>query len=126
MKNRAPLALIEQVIMLLVLAVAAAVCLQIFLWADRQADTNSLTDTALQQVQNTAQVLKSTAEPALAAELLGGQIENEIWIQSLPGYEIHTVCLDSGNPLLGCATVTAVQEGKQLVQLTVYWQEVVP
>ena len=127
MKNKAPLSLIEQVIMLLVLAVAAVICLQVFLWADRQADQNSLLDNALQQVQNTAEVLKSTGgDLQTAANLAGGHLENGQWIRSYTEYQIRITPLESDHDLLGMAQITAESGGHPLTELTVCWQEVAP
>lgn len=127
MKNKAPLALIEQIIMLLVLAVAAVLCLQAFLWADRQADLNSRADYALQQMQNTAEALKA-AEGDLnaAAEVAGGSVENGVWLQSFEGFQIKVIPQESGNALLGMASITAETDGDALGKLTVCWQEVTP
>ena len=106
MKNKAPLALIEQLIMLLILAVAAAVCLQVFLWADRQADSNSLLDSALQQVQNTAEVLKSTSGDLDAAvQLAGGSLQNSLWLQEYPDFTVKVIPTESDTALLGMAKI---------------------
>ena len=79
MKNKAPLALLEQVIMLLVLAVAAAVCLHLFASAGLQAEQNRLQDRAMEQVQNTAEVIKShTGDMEKAALLTGGSYEDGV------------------------------------------------
>lgn len=127
MKNKAPLSLIEQVIMLLVLAVAAVLCLQVFLWADRQADRNSLTDSALQQVQNTAEVLKASGgDLDIAANLCGGRVEDGLWLQAEAQFQIKVTPSNSGDPLLGMAVITAEADGTVLAELTVCYQEVAP
>lgn len=127
MKNKAPLALIEQVIMLLVLAVAATLCLQAFLWADRQADENSRKDYALQQMQNTAEALKAAAgDLNAAAQTAGGHVENGVWLQNFEGCQIKVIPQESGNDLLGMASITAEADGDPLGNLTVCWQEVSP
>lgn len=127
MKNKAPLSLIEQVIMLLVLAVAATLCLQVFLWADRKADQNSLADHALQQVQNAAEVIKSTAgDLESAAAIAGGSVQDGLWLQQYADYEIKVIPKDGGTPLLGMASIIAEADGTVLTELTVCYQEVAP
>ena len=127
MKNKAPLALIEQIIMLLILAVAVAICLQVFLWADRQADENTRMDSALQQVQNTAEVLKSQGgDLAAAAQIAGGSVADGLWLQQYADYIITVTPQDSGDSFLGMATITAETDGVLLTQLTVCYQEVTP
>lgn len=127
MKNKAPLALIEQVIMLLVLSVAAALCLQAFLWADRQADMNSRRDLALQQMQSTAEVLKAErGDLDTAAQTLGGSVEDGLWNRTCGDLLIRVIPLDSGNALLGKASITAEYDGEPLGELTVCYQEVSP
>lgn len=127
MKNKAPLALIEQLIMLLILAVAAAVCLRVFLWADRQADENSRLDGALQQVQNTAEVLKSTSgDLDAAAKIVGGSLQDGLWLQQHPDYTVKVIPTESGTALLGMARVIAEVDGTPITELTVCYQEVAP
>lgn len=125
MKNKAPLALMEQVIMLLVLAVAAAVCLHLFASAGLQAEQNRLQDRAMEQVQNTAEVIKSHAgDLEKAALLTGGSYEEDVLTVWDPRFTVTAEVMPHENPLLGMAQVTAVSEGEILAQLTVCWQEV--
>lgn len=127
MKNKAPLSLMEQIIMLLVLAVAAVLCLQVFLWADRQADQSRLLDEALQQVQSTAEVLKATqGDLTAAAGIAGGQVLDGQWLLSAENYTISVTPQNSGNALLGTAEILAEADGEALTALTVCWQEVAP
>lgn len=127
MKNKAPLSLTEQIIMLLVLAVAAVLCLQVFLWADRQADHSSLMDSAMHQVQNAAEVLKSAnGDLDAAAQAAGGIVTDGLWLLETDAFQIRVTPQDSGNTLLGVAKITAEAEGLLLTELTVCWQEVSP
>lgn len=60
MKHKAPLVLMEQVIMILVFALAAALCLQVFALSDRLSRRNEVIDRAVLLCQNTAEALKAT------------------------------------------------------------------
>ena len=55
MKNKAPLALMEQFIMILVFALTATVCLQVFVFSSRMSSTGELRAHAVTAVQNAAE-----------------------------------------------------------------------
>ena len=125
MRSKAPLALIEQAIMLLVFALAAALCLKAFVWADQQSEHVYAQDAALLQAQNAAETLKAcNGDFAQAASLYGGTWDGGVWIIS-----DHEVCIrvtprESGQKYLGVAVVEVTGGGETLVQLPVSWQEV--
>ena len=84
MKNKAPLTLIEQAIMLLVFALAAVLCLQAFVWANDASKAIADRDMALIQAQSAAEVLKSCGGDMAhaqisAVDLLGGRVEQGLW-----------------------------------------------
>ena len=54
MRSKTPLALMEQVIMVLVFALAAALCLQVFLVSGQMSEKNRDTDNAVLLAQNAA------------------------------------------------------------------------
>lgn len=60
MRSKAPLALMEQAVMILVFALAAALCLRVFVWSDRAGKRLTAVDRAVVQVQNMAETLKRT------------------------------------------------------------------
>jgi type II secretory pathway pseudopilin PulG len=59
--------MVEQIIMLLVFALASAICLQVFVKADRQSQRNAAQSQAALTAQNAAETLKSTAGDYAAA-----------------------------------------------------------
>ena len=59
MKSRAPLVMMEQLVMVLVFALAAAVCVRIFALSDRLSLENETRDRAVTAVQNAAETLKA-------------------------------------------------------------------
>lgn len=84
MKNKAPLTLIEQAIMLVVFGLAAVLCLQAFVWADSASKDIAARDMALIQAQSAAEVLKSCGgdmahAQSAAADILGGRVEQGLW-----------------------------------------------
>ena len=60
MRSKAPLALMERLIMVLVFALAAALCLQAFALADRMSERNAARDRAVMECQSAAEILKAS------------------------------------------------------------------
>jgi type II secretory pathway pseudopilin PulG len=128
MRNKAPLALIEQLVMLLVFALAAALCMQVFVKADRLSRRDAAQSHAVLTAQNAAETLKSTAgDYAAAAAAYGGVWDGEVWVLDVPeetDCHVEVTPAAQTQPLLGEATVTAyAADGEVLVQLPVAWQE---
>jgi hypothetical protein len=71
MKNKAPLAMMEQLVMLLVFALAAALCVQVFVLADRTSRDSADRDRAVLEAQNLAEALKSDDVSAYLSEMQG-------------------------------------------------------
>ena len=59
MRSRSPLVLMAQLVMVLVFALAAALCLQAFAFADRVSARNEAVDRAVVECQRVAETLKS-------------------------------------------------------------------
>ncbi len=84
MKQKTSLVLMEQMVMLLVFALAAAVCLQAFVTADRLSRQSEARDQAIVLVQSAAEVIRhyggDTAHAlSAAANTLGGHYEQGVW-----------------------------------------------
>lgn len=135
MKNKAPLALMEQLIMLLVFALAAALCLQVFVYAGNTSRRMEARDQAVTMVQNAAEVTKLCGgDLQKAAQMAGGTANpdrweltyDEAWQQTSQEavYRIVTEREHTDNALLGRGTVTALDDaGEVLFRVTVSWQE---
>lgn len=134
MRSKAPLAVIEQVIMLLVFALAAAVCLRGFAWADSTSRHNQNRDLAMVQAQNVAAILQNNgSDLTAAAEIMGGRVEgqrwgihyNEQWEQTdTEGAFALLVRFRPTVPLMSTAQITVADGNELLAELTVSWQEV--
>lgn len=142
MKSKAPLLLMEQMVMLLVFAFAAALCLQAFVKSDGISRQSENRDRAIQEAQSAAETVRHCkGDMARAAELLkapypyngeGAPLEihyNEDW--SLCDTREYAFCLraqavDSGTAGLGRASVEVVSADDQttIIELQVAWQEV--
>lgn len=146
MKSKAPLALMEQLVMLLVFAVAAALCLQAFVQSDRLSRRSGDRDRAAALCQSAAETIRHTAgDLPAAAERLGatrsGDGELTIFYDTdwrpaastspniYPmGYTLGACRVDSGVPGLGKASVWVQEDetGEELFRIEISWQEVVP
>ena len=136
MKNKAPLSLMEQLVMLLVFSLAAALCLQVFVLSAQISRRCEARDRAVTEVQNAAEALKvSGGDLQRCADLLGGIAEDgcwelrfdENWEAALSGgaYCLTAEVLPAEYPALGSAEVTArTASGEELFGVTVCWQEV--
>lgn len=131
MKSKAPLVLMEQLLMVLVFALAAALCLRVFVLAEQMSRQNELRDQATVTCQTMAETLKHyKGNYAAAAASAGGVWDGSTW--GLNGgkspadgtYVAFAIPTDTGNALLGGAEITAMTEdGDWLFDLTVAWQE---
>ena len=138
MRSKAPLAMMEQLVMVLVFALAAALCVRIFALSDRLSRESVTRDQAVSAVQNAAETLKACrGDCAEAARMLGGVWDGAAWSIAyddgwtmMPAGEEGVYCLlavpaDSGQELLGMADVSAsTWQGEELYSLSVAWQEV--
>ena len=116
MKDKAPLALIEIVIMILIFALAAALCLKAFVWANEQSETIALRDEAALAVQNGAELIKSSKGDADVMEMINSADFN--------GFSLCAEILDINTPGLGTAAVTAAgEDGKEIFAVQIYWQK---
>ena len=132
MKNKTSLALMEQAIMILVFALAAALCLQAFVWADTTSARNTDRAQALTQVQTAAELLKHYAgdQDAVSQALVGSAqavYYDEQW-NPVPGDGARKLVITPLNgqpPFLGSADVAITDSsGQILAQLQICWQEV--
>ena len=133
MKSKAPLALMEQMVMLLVFALAAALCLQAFVQSDRLSRESEARDHAAVLCQSVAETIRHNGGnlEAAAAQLAVLPFEvhyTEDW--GLSDTREYAYCLraeevDSGLPGLGQARVEVVETaaGEPLFDLTISWQK---
>ena len=138
MKSKAPLALMEQMIMVLVFALAAALCLRVFVWSDDRSRAGEAQDRAVLLAQNAAEVCKADGgDWDLLERKLGGEALGTCWtalygasLESVAAaedavYEVVVRPEAAEVPGLGRATVSVFEldGGALLFQLPVAWQE---
>ena len=115
MKSKASLLLMEQLVMILVFALAAALCLQVLVKAGEISEETARRDQAVILARNGAEVLKATHGDASAAEALG---EN--------GYRVTVISRPSQQPGLSRAEIDVFFGEERLFSLETGWQEVAP
>ena len=138
MRSKTPLALMEQVTMVLVFALAAALCLRIFVFSDGVSRRNHQTDQAVLLAQNTAEMIKACGGVEEAAAIMGGTTQQTLWsvgynedLTLTPDgesgyYHVDVLPQDSGVEGLGQTHIEVFLQAEQegLFALTVAWQEV--
>lgn len=126
MRSRAPLALLEQILMLLVFAVAAVLCLQVFLWSDNASRRAQTQDEAILCAQTTAETVKSFhGDLHASAEALNGDVQDNT-LRLIYDTMTVTCTVTERNDYLGRGEVTVTAADGTLVTLPVAWQEVSP
>lgn len=137
MKNKAPLSLMEQLIMLLVFALSVALCLQIFVFSAQISRRCEAQGHAVTAVQNTAETLKfCRGDVSCYRQFLGGsgnaqQWEigyDENWDATSSKQAVYRILITpepTSLSTLGRASIRALTEtGQELFSVTVSWQEV--
>lgn len=137
MKSKIPLILMEQMVMLLVFALAAALCLQAFVKSDQMSGRSHDRDRAVTLVQDMAETVRHCGGVEEAAKLLGADCSDghfnlaydENWN---PGeteevrYVLKVEEIRGGQYGLGMALVTmepCAAPAEPLFQIAVAWQE---
>ena len=134
MKSKAPLALIELLIMLMVFSLAAAWCLQAFSLADRISRRSAARDSAAVQAQNAAELLQHFDGDYAAADHCGGSWDGETLRISFDSrwnvtasdavYLVEVLPVETDSPFLGKAEITVTDAGGDcLITFPAAWQE---
>ena len=139
MKSKAPLLMMEQMVMLLVFALAAALCLQAFVKSDELSQRSQRRDEAVTAAQSAAEIVRhcqgdlDRSAALLGAERHGGDSDgllvayDQDWniAQGTMRYHLGVVLEDSGVDGLGKGHVsmTEADNGETLFELDVAWQE---
>ena len=109
MKNKTSLFLMEQLVMILVFALCAALCLECFITADRISKETSLRDEAVLLAQNTAECLKAGHPiPHVSEKLNRTVVALSSNIQGLKTVEISVY--DAKNSSLLITITVGIQE----------------
>lgn len=136
MRSKAPLALMEQMIMLLVFALASALCLQAFVKSDNISRNSVERDHAALLCQSTAEMIQNCGgDPAQALSDAAERLElkydggllwmdyDESWNSTSEGtYHLTAQEISSEVPGLNSARVAVESEGKTVFEINIAWQ----
>ena len=120
MKSKTPLVLMEQLVMVLVFAMAAAICLQVFGLSDRLSKENEARAEAALLAQNTAEELKSSYGEAL---LDWEEVDGRYFMEE-EGYRVQVQAAETEISGLRKVELQVLQEEEVLFEIPVAWQEV--
>lgn len=125
MKHKSPLALMEQLIMVLVFALTAAMCVGLFVKSNQTSHDTQFRDGAVLVAQNGAEAVKSCAgDLEETARVLEGTLVNgELFVES-EGYLMVITLVDSEVAGLGQAEICVSMDGILIYTLRTGWQEV--
>ena len=133
MRSKAPLALMEQVVMVLVFALAAVLCLKVFVFSDQASLRNEAVDQAVAQARNAAEALKGEKSEYFEsmhakADENGGFViwYDEDWaaVEGTSGvYQLQISCSDDSDAFLWTGEVAVfTADGEELFRLPVAGQ----
>ena len=136
MRSKAPLALMEQMVMLLVFALAAALCLQAFLKSDAISTRSEERDRAAIQAQNAAETIRHYGGDmgnalSLAAQDLGAGYEQGVlwqdydkdWNPAPDGpYRLTAQGVPTETDGLWTAAVAVESKDGLLFEMNISWQ----
>ena len=120
MRSKTPLVLMEQLVMVLVFAMAAAICLQVFGLSDRLSKENEARAEAALLAQNTAEELKSSYGEAL---LDWEEVDGRYFMEE-EGYRVQVQAAETEISGLRKVELQVLQEEEVLFEIPVAWQEV--
>ena len=120
MRSKTPLVLMEQLVMVLVFAMAAAICLQVFGLSDRLSKENEARAEAALLAQNTAEELKSSYGEAL---LDWEEVDGRYFMEE-DGDRVQVQTAETEISGLQKVRLQVLQEEEVLFEIPVAWQEV--
>lgn len=139
MKDKAPLVLMEQTVMVLIFALAAAVCVRAFVLSDNISKTNAARDTAVLRAESAAEIYKNCRGiGTTAVARYGGSVKDGVWTvywndawkqvktADDAAYRLRIQPQTSEYPRMESAEVKLAslgKSGKQLVSFPLAWQE---
>ena len=122
MRSKAPLVLMEQLIMVLVFAIAAALCLRVFAGSGNLSKQYEMTDRAVLEAQAVAESLKHSKTEPFDGQLTVSYDENWLPTSDAAAYYLHITCSRPNSYLVQANISVCTADGKELFALPVAWQ----
>jgi len=120
MRSKTPLVLMEQLVMVLVFAMAAAICLQGFLFAERLSEKNEALAAAALLAQNHAEEMKASYGEVLQ----GWEEPRGVYYLEEEGYRVEVREEEGDVPGMQKVHLQVLEGEELLLELPVAWQEV--
>ncbi len=123
-RSKAPLALMEQIIMILVFALAAAVCLRAFVYANHLSESSAQKELAATRAQTVIEYCKAEAgDLDKVCESLGGERQENGFTVVYPEDGMKTVLrLTEKTEYLQKAAVSVYADDNEVFAADVGWQ----
>ncbi|MEG0806437.1 MAG: hypothetical protein RR364_05845 [Lachnospiraceae bacterium] len=124
-KNKAPLVLMEQLIMLLVFAITALFCVQAVVFSGKISKASRERDLAVNEAQILAETLKAVSgDLEKMQEQFGGTRKENSWTSTMDHTNTVTIRKNERDQSLPKANISIKNNKKKLVfELEVAWQE---
>ena len=119
MRSKATLTLMEQTVMLLVFALAAALCVRIFVYADQTSRRYEARDRAVLEAQNLAERLYAEDDAAAELSRSGFAEMGESWVLTEKDYTLEAVINEETQEsgILRVVTITGKMGDKELFSI---------
>ncbi|MBQ2752537.1 MAG: hypothetical protein IJF29_00275 [Firmicutes bacterium] len=125
MKSKAPLVLMEEVIMVLAFAFAMAVCMKIFVFSYDVSNETKNASVAMFKAQNMAETIKRTGGEILEEDTEKYIYYDEDWKESSVKEDFYMAVVRTGaHEGTGRAEITVYDGEEVLFGIPVVWQEV--
>lgn len=123
-RNKAPLALMEQIIMILVFALASAVCLQAFVYANNLSKNGALRELAAAKAQEVSEYCKAEHGDldAVCEALHGERTESGIQVFNPEENLQVLVCPGEKEDYLQKANVMVFCKENKVYEINIAWQ----
>lgn len=124
-RSKAPLALMEQIIMILVFALAAAICLQAFVYSNHLSKTGEQRELAVTKAQQVTEYCKAKhGNLDNVSKALGGVRTSDGLKISYQDEEMDVVLrVTESNSYMEKATVTVMEQGgSEIYSMEIAWQ----
>lgn len=125
-RSKAPLALMEQIIMILVFALAAAACLQAFVYASRVSEEGEKRDLAIVRVQELAEYSKYVhGDMARIRSHFSGEASGQGVTVSYPedGMQMSLSVISQDEWMEKASVCMKDMEGTVIYEVTAAWQK---
>lgn len=122
MKDRNVLTLIEQATAVLILTVAAAICLKMFAHSSTIADETTAVSNATVLISNASEAIRYTSGDLQKTAMLNGWDYNDSCISYSENNLEMVITKNAEDEYLGCAKIIITSKGSEVISVDVLYQ----